>query len=105
MIQGFFEVGGGLGFVIGPTLGGVLYEVSYSACKSATVCHNNIANYLYQGVVSLLSTQYGGFKVPFIIVGTLSLVPIIPSFLLIKPSGSNTYTGASTSIIHNTSYK
>ena len=29
MMQGFFEVGGGLGFVIGPTLGGVLYEVSY----------------------------------------------------------------------------
>lgn len=23
-----FEVGGGLGFVIGPTLGGILYEVS-----------------------------------------------------------------------------
>ena len=55
-IQGLFEVGGGLGFAVGPIIGGVLY-------------------------------QLGGFRLPFVSVGGLVLLSVIPCFILVKSSG------------------
>ena len=55
-VQGLFEIGGGLGFAVGPIIGGVLY-------------------------------QLGGFRLPFVAVGGLVLLSVIPGFILVKSSG------------------
>lgn len=54
--QGFFELGGGFGFAVGPVIGGLLY-------------------------------QLGGFRLPFLIVGSLVLLFVIPCIILVRPSG------------------
>ena len=51
-----FEIGNGIGFSLGPVIGGVLYQI-------------------------------GGFRLPFIAVGGMILLFVIPSLILIRSSG------------------
>ena len=68
--QGLILGGEGLGFILGPVGGGVLATVSISemfSCKNDTFM------------------QIGGYRVPFLVGGGLSLFIIIPTTVIIKP--------------------
>ena len=79
-LQGLLKIGGGLGFTLGPSLGGLLYQVC--------TCNNIIP-------VQTLMPQLGGFKLPFLSIGVLASIFILPCALLVKGDTSEYPTDSS----------
>ena len=85
LMQGLLEISAGLGY----TLGGLLYQVRTHACM-----HN-------LRPMQILVPQLGGFKLPFLSVGVLASILVLPCALLVKGDTSEYLTGSSLQSLHH----
>ena len=70
---------------VGPPVGGVLYEVSVGvALSTLLVCTKMLA---MLPISHHPCPQAGGFSLPFQVIGGVSLLFLVPCFLLVKGSG------------------
>ena len=86
----------GLGFMLGPPLGGVLYSVSdeliqYRCIHEIQYLTAVSSPYLLAAISLFILIQVGGFKLPFIVMGGL-LLSILPVVLVILPKDESKYS-------------
>ena len=75
------EVSGGLGFAVGPPIGGLLYAVSQNHLQKTPKS-------LYRTLLSFHDhMQVGGFRLPFLVVGVTCLA-FLPLIFLLVPNSS-----------------
>ena len=73
------ELAGGVGYALGPPIGGALYAVRKYNLRSAL--EQNIYSNVFISLV-----QIGGFTLPFSTVGWIILLLTVPIMVLLKPT-------------------